>query len=202
MKQKTLVTSLAIMGILVLSVLIGYAVQLIWDSVDRARYPRPEKECVLEDGSTTTIRSLVETYSKEYGVPEYIIYSVIRVESGFDESATSSKGAIGLMQLTPSTFEWLQTKTKETLSAEAIYSPNVNIKYGTYYLRYLYVQFSDWDLALAAYNAGPGRVSTWLADTSLTDDGGNLHTIPFEETRNYVKKVNDTVAVYKRLYYS
>ena len=202
MKQKTIVTSLVIMGILVISVVIGYVVQVIWDSVDRARFPRPEKECVLEDGSTTTIRNLVELYSEEYGVPEYIVYSVIRVESGFDESAVSSKGAIGLMQLTPSTFEWLLTKTKETLSKEALYSPNVNIKYGTYYLRYLYVQFSDWDMALAAYNAGPGRVSSWLADDSLTDEDGKLQIIPFEETKNYVKKVNDTIEVYKRLYYS
>ena len=202
MKKKGIFTTISIIVIVLASVLIGLLVQLVWTSVEKNNYPRPETPYVTEDGSTMTIREMVTKYSGEYGVPEYIIYSVIKVESNFNEIAVSSAGAVGLMQLTPSTFEWLLTKTKETLSAETIYSPNVNIRYGTYYLRYLFVMFGDWDLVLAAYNAGQGSVSRWLEDPDYVDENGNLKYIPYVETREYVQKVNKAIEKYKSLYYS
>lgn len=202
MKKKTALTSIVIVVILIISIAIGFAAQMLFDAIDRTRYPRPESEYVVEGGKTMSIRQMVEEYTEAYGVPEYLVYAVIRTESSFDVNAMSRRGAIGLMQMTPDTFTWMQSKTKESLSDEAIYSPNVNIKYGTYYLSYLYYQFGDWNLVLAAYNAGPGNVTSWLEDSRYSDGAGHLTNIPFEETRNYIQKVNDAVEVYKRLYYN
>ena len=74
------------------------------------------------------------------------------------------------------------------LEDNAVLSPAVNIRYGTYYLSYLYQKFGDWRLTLAAYNAGERRVSEWLDDPALSPDG-RLEHIPFPETAAYVEKV-------------
>lgn len=202
MKLDSKKTSIVIVIIIVISVLIGLGFQLVSDSFDQKRYPRPETVYVVAGGESVTLKQLVERYSEEYGVPEYVVYAIIRTESGFNENAVSSSNAIGLMQMKPSTFEWLLTKTKEELSDETIYSPNINIKYGTYYLSYLYIKFKSWDLAIAAYNAGQGAVSGWLENLDNVDENGQLITIPKEETRNYVKKVKSAIEIYKRLYYN
>ncbi len=147
----------------------------------------------------------VEKYAKEYNLPEYFIYGIIKVESNFDPLAKSSAGALGLMQMMPSTFEELTSSKHlgEGLSTEALYSPDVSIRYGTYYFMYLYRKF-DYDLhtALAAYNAGPGTVSSWLKDEEYLDENGRLTHIPYPETRSYVKKVDAAIATYKELYYT
>ena len=144
----------------------------------------------------------VEKYSAEYNIPEYIIYSVINVESGFDPDASSGE-ANGLMQITPSTFEWLTSSAHlgENLSRVKVYDPEVNIRYGCYYLRYLFEKFHNWDTVFAAYNAGEGRVAKWLADPSYSDSNGNLTNIPIKETAKYVKKVNKEIDYYKNTYY-
>lgn len=146
----------------------------------------------------------VATYSREYNVPEYVIYAVIKVESDFDPLATSKAGAMGLMQMMPKTFEWLtgSAHLKEGLPTESLYIPSVSIRYGTYYLFYLYSKFDyNWDTALAAYNGGEGNVAAWLEDPELSDGEGNLTYIPVAETRNYVKKVNAAMDKYKNMYY-
>ena len=144
----------------------------------------------------------MEKYAEEYGVPEHIVYAVIKTESGFDASAQSGAGAIGLMQLMPDTFEWLtDSKLCEYLDRGMMYDPDTNIRYGVYYLSYLFGRYRDWSTALAAYNAGPGNVDEWLADAEYSSDGVTLKRIPFKETRNYVKKVNIASEKYKSLYY-
>ena len=146
----------------------------------------------------------VTKYSKEYGIPEYIIYAVIKTESDFEPSAESSAGARGLMQMMPETFLWLtgSEHLNENLKADALYDPEVSIKYGVYYLRYLYRKFDyNWDNAFAAYNAGEGNVKTWLSSSEYSDGEGGLRKIPFSETKNYVKKVNKNIKSYKKLYY-
>jgi soluble lytic murein transglycosylase len=77
----------------------------------------------------------------------------------------------------------------------------INIKFGTYFLSLLYEEFNDWDTALAAYNAGRGSVNKWLDDPNVTQDG-KLVNIPFEETRNYIQKVNKAKEKYIQLYFS
>ena len=147
----------------------------------------------------------VEKYAVEYNVPREIIYSVIRTESSFRSNAESHKGAVGLMQITPDTFDWLMTKTGESLDRGLLYDPNTNIKYGTYFLRYLFIEFGDfednWNLVFAAYNAGLNRVkSDWMRNPEYIQDGKILY-IPFPETRNYIEKVNSAIKIYRRLYF-
>lgn len=143
----------------------------------------------------------VTAYSQKYGVPETLVFSVIRTESSFDSGAVSSAGAVGLMQLLPDTFTWLTDEILfEHLETGMLYDPETNIRYGTYYLSRLYDRYGRWDLALAAYNGGPGNVDKWLADSNYADGEGGLRRIPFKETRQFVKKVTDAWDMYERLY--
>ena len=182
---------LAILLIFCISLSVGIGVDLLWDAIEQKTHPQSYAE-------------LVTQYSVEYNIPEYIIYAVIRTESDFDPTAESSAGAVGLMQMMPDTFSWLtgDEHLREYLPASALKTPDVNIRYGTYYLRYLYRKFDyNWDHALAAYNGGEGNVARWLADPEYTDEDGNLTYIPFPETRSYVSKVNAAIKVYQKLYY-
>ena len=87
---------------------------------------------------------------------------------------------------------------KRNISNDDLFDPATNILYGTTYLRYLLDRFqNETATALAAYNAGPNAVSTWLKDSSYSSDGKTLHTIPYAETRNYVKKVLDYYKEYR-----
>jgi len=143
----------------------------------------------------------VETYAQQYGVPESLVYAVIRTESGFDSGAVSPVGAVGLMQLMPDTFEWLTDEILfDHLESGMLYDPETNIKYGTYLLSRFYDRYGDWDLTLAAYNGGVGNVDKWLEDPAYSDGEGGLKKIPFKETRNFVKKVSDAKKTYERLY--
>ncbi len=144
----------------------------------------------------------VEKYSEEYAVPKSIIYAVIKTESDFKSDAVSHKGAVGLMQITPDTFNWLLTKNpSDNLTADSLYNPEINIKYGTFFLSMLYSEFGTWENAYAAYNAGRGRVNDWLSNPEYSTDG-RLTNIPFEETKNYVKKVSDAAQIYDELYFN
>lgn len=181
----------AIIIILIISIVLGFAIDALWDFIEKETHP-------------DDFKSYVKTYAAEYNVPEYVIFAVIETESGFDKNAESSVGARGLMQMMPSTFKWLTGPDHlgEKLGADKLYEPEVSIKYGTYYLNYLYKKFDyNWDTAFAAYNAGEGNVSKWLDDKNYSDGDGNLTKIPFKETESYVKKVNDNIEIYKKLYY-
>ncbi len=138
---------------------------------------------------------IVEKYSFEYGIPQAVIYATIKCESNFDPDAASPKGAQGLMQITPDTFEWLCTKTGEDISQLDILDPDVNIRYGTFFLSMLYEEFNDATLAHAAYNAGRARVREWLKNEDYYKDG-KLYNIPFEETRKYVERIKISTQKY------
>lgn len=182
---------IAVIIILLISLLLGLAIDTVWDVVEKKTHP-------------TDFGSYVKVYASEYNIPEYVIFAVIETESGFDKDALSSAGARGLMQMMPSTFEWLTGPEHlgEKLDPDRLYDPEVAIKYGTYYLNYLYKKFDyNWDNTFAAYNAGEGNVATWLEDEKYSDESGNLTSIPFKETARYIEKVNDNIEIYKKLYY-
>lgn len=143
----------------------------------------------------------VEVYAEQYGVPETVVYAVIKTESDFDSGAVSSAGAVGLMQMMPETFEWLTDEILfDHLESGMLYDPETNIKYGTYLLSRFYDRYGDWELVFAAYNGGVGNVDEWLEDPEYADGEGGLKKIPFRETRQYVKKVTDAWDMYERLY--
>ena len=132
-----------------------------------------------------------------------MIYAVIRTESNFDSNAVSAVGAIGLMQLMPDTFTWISNDLLgERLAPAMAYDAETNIRYGTFLLKRLYDRYGDWNAALAAYNAGPGRVDGWLKEAQYVDERGLLipEQIPIGETRNYVDKVQQSAQAYTRLY--
>ncbi len=193
-RRKKTNYGLTVLIVLIVAILFGFLFDIVLTTVEKRIYQKPEEYVPF-----------VEQYANEYGVPIDLVYAVMKTESGFDSSAVSSKGAIGLMQMMPSTFEWLTDDIlREYLGIGMLYDPETNIKYGTYYLSRLYNRFGDWDTALAAYNGGEGNVSEWLKDKKYSDDGIKLKTdmIPdeFSETRNYVKKVNKALKKYKELY--
>lgn len=146
--------------------------------------------------------NLVEKYASENNLDIYLVYSIIKAESGFDKDAVSKKGALGLMQLTPKTAIWLASEMKlQNFSESDIIIPENNIRLGCYYLSTLLKQFdNNMDNALCAYNAGRGNVSKWLLNKEYSRDGKNLYKIPYKETRDYLKKVYRIFRSYKNLY--
>jgi soluble lytic murein transglycosylase len=131
-----------------------------------------------------------------------LISAVIYQESRF-RPRPSSAGALGLMQLLPDTAHFIAGKTGGSkFTTEDLATPQINIQYGSWYLRYLLDQFDNDEItALAAYNAGIGRVQTWLAESGKS--GGKINDvneIPFPETREYVKNVLESREKYQRDY--
>ncbi|MGZ5335538.1 MAG: lytic transglycosylase domain-containing protein [Solirubrobacterales bacterium] len=127
---------------------------------------------------------IIRQQSEEKGVPPDLIAAVIYAESRFRDQE-SHAGARGLMQVTPETAEFIERDSGgSTFEADDLSDPDINIRYGTYYLRYLIQRF-DGNLvaALAAYNAGETNVQAW-GGSALRIDG-----IEFEETREYVETV-------------
>ncbi len=144
----------------------------------------------------------VEKYSDEYGIDKHLVYAVIHSESGFKNDALSHKEAKGLMQITESTGSWAAEKIGiDDFKTEDLYDPETNIRIGCWYLSELIVQFEgEVSTALAAYNAGNGKVSEWLDNPEYSIDGKTLTTIPYEETLNYVKRVNLINVLYDMVY--
>ncbi len=146
----------------------------------------------------------IEAASEKYGVDKYLIYGIIKTESNFDPNAVSSAGAIGLMQITPDTFEWIQTYyvdgEYEDYTVDDLYNSGINIDYGTNILSVLLDMYGNEDTAVCAYNAGVGHVNSWLKDKEYSDDGKTLKTVPFEETENYRHIVQQNKSCYNRLY--
>ncbi len=149
----------------------------------------------------------VEKYSKEFDVDKCLVYGVIKTESGFDPNAESPVGAIGLMQLMPDTFTWIQNYRTQfmpdkILDSQELYDPKLNIEYGVYLLRYLLDMYDgNTDLAICSYNAGNGNIDDWLAQGIITPDNVDPDNIPFEETANYLRRVRSAMDKYRELYF-
>ncbi len=141
---------------------------------------------------------IIEKYSQEYHIEPSLVCAVINAESGFNPDAQSNKGARGLMQIMESTALWAADKIPiEDFTIFQLNDPETNINLGCWYLSYLLNEYDgDLTLSIASYNAGSGNVNSWLYDEKYSDDGKTLASIPFDETDNYVKKIN----VYKLVY--
>ncbi len=145
--------------------------------------------------------NIIEYYSDLYDIDPYVITAIIHTESKFDQYAVSHKGASGYMQLMEQTADWGAEEIGiEDYSYDRIFEPEINIQIGTWYFSRLVEQFGSVEVALAAYNGGSGNVEKWLQDTRYSTDSKSLHTIPFEETEKYVKRVKFAYRVYKKLY--
>jgi soluble lytic murein transglycosylase len=134
----------------------------------------------------------IRKYSEQFGVDPALVAAVILQESRFNPKAQSSKGAQGLMQFMPTT---AATMAKELgVKKYDIYDPDTSVMFGAAHLRDLLLKYNgDVDAALAGYNAGTGNADKWVKK-------GILGNIPFNETRNYVKKINGYRSVYATMY--
>lgn len=133
-----------------------------------------------------------------YDVEPALIASVINEESSFNNLCESSSGAIGLMQIMPSTAEWLSVRMGiNDYSIIKLYEPQFNINMGTFYLRYLMDRFKDEYTVLCAYNAGEGQVRSWLNDSNYSNNNETLQSTPFNATNIYADKVIKNIDKYR-----
>ena len=149
------------------------------DAVQRIRYP-------------LHYRPIVTGHARNYHLDPALLAAVIDVESKFNADAKSSSGAIGLMQLLPTTAHGIAVHTGGTrFRTSDLYNPELNVRYGAWYLRHLLDRYGKERLALAAYNAGQRNVDRWLQ----AGQG-----IGFAETRRYVDHVEELKKVYRHAY--
>lgn len=172
--------------ILFIFIVLGGALYMQKNEILKRLYPKKYQE-------------YVEYYSEKYGLDQNLVYSVIKAESKFDETAISKKGAKGLMQISDITKLWAIQELDLSEDID-IFSPEENIKIGCWYLKRLYIELGNDDLVIAAYNAGSGNVKKWLTNGECTYDGVNLSDIPFKETAAYLEKVKKNYQIYSEIY--
>jgi soluble lytic murein transglycosylase len=142
----------------------------------------------------------VEEAAQEFGLDPSLLYAIMREESRYDPEAISRSYAQGLMQIIPSTRDWIAEKAQIEVEPVEIFRPDLNIRLGAWYLRHLLDYFAgDLDYAVAAYNGGPGNVNAWKENTLIQEKADFLRWIGFGETREYVPKVLLSYEVYKWL---
>jgi soluble lytic murein transglycosylase len=136
-------------------------------------------------------RTIIEQQASRYEVDPLLVAAVIRVESKFHPEAISRKGAVGLMQIMPSTAEWIAEQLGfEDLTKEMLFDPEINIRFGTWYLANLAKEFDgNLVLVIASYNGGRGQVSRWLEQGTWSGRYEDRAEIPFGETRLFLAKV-------------
>lgn len=190
-EKKTHIKVIVVLSIIGVIGLFSFAVYMLVNStksLSNAAYPIKYSE-------------YVDKYANEDNIDKALVYAVIQTESGFDASAQSGVGAVGLMQLMPETFEWMQYRdTGEiTMETDALLDPETNIKYGCECLKFLLERYNNEQTAVAAYNAGFGQVDEWLTDSQYSTDGSSLINIPYPETAAYVEKVETAKSYYKEI---
>jgi soluble lytic murein transglycosylase len=140
-------------------------------------------------------RTVLQARARQMNLDEAWVYGLIRQESRFIADARSRVGAGGLMQLMPDTAKWVARKMGLRRIAD-VTEVDTNLSLGTYYLKHVLDNLDGHPvLASAAYNAGPGRARAWRPDTAL-EGAIYAETIPFNETRDYVKKVMSNASYY------
>jgi len=137
-------------------------------------------------------QSIVRSHSRNYRLDPSLLAAVIYTESKFRADAKSSSGAIGLMQLLPDTAKGIALHTGGSrFRVSDLYTPEINVRYGSWYLRHLLDRYGDERTALAAYNAGQDNVDRWRAAGK---------GIEFAETRSYVARVEHLKRLYRKAY--
>ena len=135
---------------------------------------------------------IVRGHARNYDLDPALLAAVIYQESKFRADARSPSGAVGLMQLLPATAHGIAVRTGGTrFRVEDLLDPEINVRYGSWYLRHLIRKYGDERTALAAYNAGQTNVDRWRRERS---------GIAFAETRDYVDRVSELRELYARAY--
>ena len=142
----------------------------------------------------------IRQWSAHAGIDPMLTAGLIRQESAFEPDAHSGANAFGLMQLLPKTARQMAKKSKVKYSHALLFDPDYNVRLGTTYVAGLKNDFGSVESALAAYNAGEDRVTSWTAGQSYRDLAEFVDSIPFTETREYVEIVTRNADIYRKLY--
>lgn len=144
---------------------------------------------------------LIEQVAEEFELEPAYVASVVMAESSYRTDAVSNVGARGLMQIMPTTGEWIASKFEDEYDDEMLFDPETNLKYGCWYLSFLMRRYdNDMTCASSGYHAGQGTVDGWLADPQYSEDGKTLTNIPGDATRTYVERILAFYEVYKEIY--
>ncbi|WP_411350249.1 lytic transglycosylase domain-containing protein [Paenibacillus sp. WLX2291] len=145
----------------------------------------------------------IRAHAAAYQVDPFLIASIIRVETNYQPSMESKKGALGLMQLMPDTAKWAMEKAHlSDVTLDSVkHDVDPNIELGTWYINNLMQQFGGNKIAvIAAYNAGPGNVKSWIKSGKWDGTLEDAKDIPYGETRHYVQRVLYYYKQYTKLY--
>ena len=171
----------------------------IWDrSINTAERTKTQHDFGLR--YQTPYAAEIKKAATQSALDHGLVFGLIRQESRFWAEAVSSAGALGLMQVMPATGKWIATQMKAgEYRPSQLIDVGVNTGFGTFYLRTVLDQMGGSEpMAAASYNAGPGRARAWRADTAL-EGAIYAESIPFNETRDYVKKVLANAVWYSHL---
>ena len=190
-RRKSTGHALPILIILIVSLALGGVFELICLGAERLTHPREYSEIATK-------------YADLYGVPEAVLYAVIKTQSGFDSTKQSENQAVGLFQLTPAQYLELAAEARDPeANPAALYDPNTNIRYGTMYLAALYQKYGMWSTVYAALYAGEDAVDGWLQNPAYIDpDFGTLVTVPDKQIAKAVKKTVKAQDIYEKLYFA
>jgi soluble lytic murein transglycosylase len=144
---------------------------------------------------------LPEDAGSDAPVDAELVYAVMREESGYRPKVVSLVGARGLLQIMPETGQRLASDLGIPFEPDDLFDPEVNVRLGSYYLSELSRRFSGRDsAAIGSYNAGPEAVARWLDERGGLEDDEWVETIPYSQTRSYVKRVLRSQWAYRTLY--
>ena len=177
--MRRFLTLTVLLGVLAGTVLYVQAAEPSW--YYRLRYP-------------LAYESIVRGHAENYSLDPALLAAVIYQESKFDAEARSDAGAVGLMQLQPETARGIALRTGGSkFHVDDLTNPEINVRYGSWYLRHLLDKYDEERLALAAFNAGQGNVDSWRKAGK---------GIAFAETRHYVDRVDELKRIYRDAYAS
>ncbi|MEG1500080.1 MAG: lytic transglycosylase domain-containing protein [Clostridia bacterium] len=141
---------------------------------------------------------IIASQSEKFSFSPELIASVINCESSFNKDAKSAVGAVGLMQIMPSTGQWVALKMSKPFSVEMLFDAEKNVEIGCFYLKYLLEKFKNLPTCLAAYNAGEGVVKKWIDTNKFLFDGKDFVSCPYSETTKYVHNVLSSLKFYEK----
>lgn len=176
--------------LIVASVLFGFAYNGIATAVEHRNYPRPEQ-----------YREAVTANAEAFGIPEAVLWALIREESGFN-SAKNAAGRIGLLQISPEQFSDVVARLlpEESDDPARLYDPQINLRAGSALLSDLYDRYGGWKTVFAAWYSGVEETDLWLADSQNLDAKGNLKSIPDKKAAAFVASVEKARDRYTALY--
>jgi len=174
----------------------GLAARWLWGQVYTAR--KPEALALMYPRA---YQQTVEASAAQVGLDPFLAWAIMRRESGFRPEVVSSADARGLMQIIPPTARAIAIELKApTPAPDDLYAPEINVRFGTWYLSALIERMGHPALCAASYNAGPSAVSKWMAQRGSLPLDEWIEEIPYKETRGYVKQVMADYVIYQQLY--